>query len=318
MRVLVCGDLHCKPHLLQRALGCTKWDYFVFLGDACDNFGARQEDNLAIVRELIKAKEKYGSKFIWLIGNHDWGYYDESIGMSGHIQAGSANVNYLLKTYKNMWDFFWQQGKYVFSHAGIGVEFAESISETNYQEMKDNPGLNNPINQVGKACGGFSEAPSLIWARPQEITPLPEDLGIIQIVGHTPVEKISVINSLVVCDTMSQYPDGRFFGDQALLLIDGNMENGTATLKAINPETGRKKYGIELKNDNPTSGAKEHHRAAGAYSASIKGQSANTDGDSTGDKRNGKKHTSKKDTARGRSSVPNRKPRSSKSKTARK
>lgn len=246
MKILVCGDLHCKPYLLHKALNCTKWDYFVFLGDACDNFGATQEDNLRIIKELIKVKEKYQDKFIWIIGNHDWGYYDSSIDMSGHIHPGEANVHHLLATHKAMWQIYWQKGKYLFSHAGIGQDFVDSIAHTNYSEMKDNPGLNNPLNQVGPACGGYSSAASPLWARPKEIKELPKEEGLIQIVGHTPVEKIHIAtNGLVLCDTMSQYPDGRFYGDKALLVIEGNMSKGTAELKAIHPDTGRKWYGVQ-------------------------------------------------------------------------
>lgn len=245
MKILVCGDLHCKPNLLRRALGCTKWDYFVFLGDACDNFGATQENNIEIIQTLIRTKQRYGDRFIWLIGNHDWGYYDDSIGMSGHIHPGSAQIYHLLNDHKDMWDIMWRKGQYLFSHAGVSSNFAIATSETTPSEMKNNPGLNNPLNQVGVACGGYSHMPSLLWARPEEIIPLPDDMEIIQVVGHTPVEKIQVINGLVVCDTMSQYRNGDFLGDQALLVIEGNMNKG-AKLKAINPETGRKKYEIRV------------------------------------------------------------------------
>lgn len=239
MKTLVCGDIHCKPYMLTRALGCRKWDRFVFLGDACDNFGATQEDNIQIIKLLIETKKKYGDKFIWLIGNHDWGYYDDSINMSGHITAGSSSVEYLLKENRDLWDLFFCDGKRIYSHAGISLSFIHETSKIPAKELKENIGANNPMNNVGFACGGYSSAPSLLWARPEEIEKLP--LEDIQIVGHTPVEKITVMKekSLVICDTMSQYQDGSFIGDQTLLFID-DKDN----MFAINPETGRKKYEI--------------------------------------------------------------------------
>ena len=225
--------------MLTRALGCRKWDRFIFLGDACDNFGATQEDNIQIIKLLIETKKKYGDKFIWLIGNHDWGYYDDSVNMTGHIIAGSSSVEYLLKENREMWDLFFCDGKRIYSHAGISLSFIHETSKIPAKELKENIGVNNPMNNVGFACGGYSSAPSLIWARPDEIEKLP--LDDIQIVGHTPVEKITAMKekSLVICDTMSQYKDGSFIGDQTLLFID-DKDN----MFAINPETGRKKYEI--------------------------------------------------------------------------
>lgn len=241
MRILVCGDIHCKPYILESALKATKWDLFVFLGDACDNFGATQEDNINIVKLLIETKKKYGDKFVWLLGNHDWGYYDDSIDMTGHIRAGAANVHHLLKDNIDLWDLFYAKDKYIFSHAGISADFLIETSDYPYKELKEKVGANNPMNNVGYLCGGSSPNPSLLWARPEEVKPLALDN--IQIVGHTPVSKITVWNDkMVICDTFSQYPDKKFYGDKTLLLIDGNE------LKAINYETGRKKYGIDLSN----------------------------------------------------------------------
>ena len=104
MRLLVCGDIHCKPYILTRAVYATQWDKFVFLGDACDNWDATQEDNIGIIQELISYKASYGDKFVWLLGNHDWGYYDDSVRMSGHILPGEANVCHLLKDNIDLWD----------------------------------------------------------------------------------------------------------------------------------------------------------------------------------------------------------------------
>lgn len=237
MRILVCGDIHCKPYILTSALKATKWDLFVFLGDACDNFGATQEDNIEIIKLLIKTKKKYGDKFIWLLGNHDWGYYDDTVNMTGHIKAGSANIHHLLKENTELWDLFHAEGKYLFSHAGISADFLTLTRDIPYKDLKNNTGANNPMNQVGYSCGGDSPMPSLLWARPNEVITLPLDN--IQIVGHTPVEKITKFNDkMIICDTFSQYPTKDFIGDKTLLLIN----NGKMT--AINYETGRKKYDV--------------------------------------------------------------------------
>ena len=242
MRILVCGDLHCKGYALDLALACTKWDLFVFLGDACDNFDATQEDNIRIIKKLIECKKKYGDKFVWLLGNHDWAYYDDSIDLTGHIRAGAANVHYLLKENIDLWDLFYAKDKFIFSHAGIGARFLALVDTIPYKELKSSPGANNPMNEVGYRSGGWSNTPSLLWARPEEVDPLATDN--VQIVGHTPVKKITKArDDLIICDTFSQYPDLRFFGDKALLLLEGELGEKWS-MKAIDYRSGKVKYNV--------------------------------------------------------------------------
>jgi len=240
VRILVCGDIHCKPFILPKAVEATNWDIFVFLGDACDNFGATQEDNLEIIKQLADFKKKFGEKFVWLLGNHDWGYYDDTINMSGHILAGSSNVNYLLKEYRDLWDLFYMKDKFIFSHAGVSADFMPLTNSIPYKDLKEKTGANNPMNEVGYACGGTSTAPSLLWARPSEVISLATDN--VQIVGHTPVECITKFrDDLIICDTFSQYPDQSYIGDLSLLLLEGELGHEW-TMIAIDYETGRKLY----------------------------------------------------------------------------
>lgn len=249
MRIVACGDIHCKPHVLENALKATKWDKFVFLGDACDDWGKTQEDNLRTIKTIIDIKKTYGDKFVWLLGNHDWGYYDDTVNMSGHIRAGEANVCHLLEENIDSWELFYSpNGKIVFSHAGLGLEFLNECHNIPYKKLKRQRGQNNPVNNVGPLAGGWSTAPSLIWARPEEITPPTAETKLIstQIVGHTPVKKITTTeNGLVVCDTFSSYPDGTPYGDYSLLLIDISDDSSQDfTMSAINYLTGKELYHV--------------------------------------------------------------------------
>ena len=243
MKLLVCGDIHCKPDILRKALEATKWDKFIFLGDACDNWGATQEQNIEMVKLLMDMKNKYEDAFVWLLGNHDWGYYDTSVRMSGHILMGESNVHYLMKEAKSMWDLFYFDGptQTLFTHAGMGWDFLKETSGISVYDLRNMPGVNNPLNYIGPSCGGYSLSPSFIWARPDEVDALPTEVVKHQVVGHTPVEKIKKMNGLLVCDTFSQMPDGSFIGDKSLLLID----NQTGEAKAINLE-GKDMYAVEL------------------------------------------------------------------------
>lgn len=249
MKILVCGDLHCKPDVLKQALVAVPWDEFIFLGDACDEFGALQENNIEIIELLIETKKKFKDKFIWLLGNHDWGYYDDTISMTGHIYPGAENVKKLLEDSESMWELFYAKGKYVFTHAGISQDFLKAMGNTPYKELKTTRGINNPMNNVGSACGGYSSSPSLLWIRPKELqNPL---FNTIQIVGHTPVKRITVQKysesstlgaKLILCDTFSQTPYYTPIGDQSLLYMD--FQDGLeADLTAINLE-GKELYKV--------------------------------------------------------------------------
>ena len=80
--------------------------------------------------------------------------------------------------------------------------------------------------------GGLSDAPSLLWARPEEVEALALDN--IQVVGHTPVFYISMRpNNLILCDTFSQFKDGRVIGDETLLLLEGKLSSNDWKMTAI-------------------------------------------------------------------------------------
>lgn len=237
MRFLVCGDIHCKPDILKQAVKSRPWDKFIFLGDACDNWGATQKDNLDTLQAVLDLKHEYGENFIWLLGNHDWGYYDKSIRMSGHIYENEDSVGRFLYQCIELWDIVYAKNGYIFSHAGLTWPALSGLSEVSVRELKHRPGKNNPLNNVGVACGGYSETPSPLWARPSEIIDIP--LGNIQIVGHTPVKEINRwSDKLIVCDTFSQYPDGGFIGDKTLLYIEED------NIVAVDYETGEELYEV--------------------------------------------------------------------------
>lgn len=239
MRYLVVGDTHCKPHILKEAENSTNWDMMIFLGDACDNWGATQADNIAMVKQLIDMKNKYHGKFVWLIGNHDWGYVDTSVRMSGHIKENEILIHDLLVENINLWNVAAKFDNILFSHAGVsrlflqelGTDFDNCVKAIN--SLRLSPDRGNLLNEVGRQCGGFSYTPSPIWARPDEIG----YTDCIQVVGHTPVERIENNNGAIICDTWSQYSDGRYIGDNTFLLI----ENGVFTAIDSN---GKEQYTV--------------------------------------------------------------------------
>lgn len=233
MKMLVLGDLHCKPWILDAfCQDAEQYDKIIFLGDACDNFGCTQSDNFSTLIAIADYKEKLGDKFVWLLGNHDWGYYDNSVKMSGHIEHDSVLIHDFLKQRKDSWDIVYKGGGYLFSHAGVTNEFIKhpvwrsgmGVAKM-INRLKAHPGWSNPLNNVGLSCGGYSLVPSPLWMRPEDLARRDLQLlamrGCKQVVGHTPVHDIQFHQGMLCIDTFSQYRDGTPYGDQTALLIDG-------------------------------------------------------------------------------------------------
>lgn len=237
-KILACGDIHTKTDLLEKALKVCEWDYFVFLGDACDDWGASQLDNVAAIEKLISLKKEYGDKFIWIMGNHDWYYIDNSKNISGHIKNSEQEVQKRLLDNIDDIELLWNYGRFNFTHAGISKDFIPFTFGYTLSEMKELRGDENPINMVTSTSGGRDSASSMIWARPDDTEPFPKEMSnIIQVVGHTPMGSINFINNVFYCDTLSRNPYGNSIGDETVLLLElDKNDNGVA--KAINIDSG--------------------------------------------------------------------------------
>ncbi len=242
MKTFVFGDIHCKPEILDRNFVIAeklKADKIVFLGDACDEWYCTQQDNINIVEKLIAAKKELGDKFVWLLGNHDWAYYDPSILITGHITEGSSKIRDMLDKNKKMWDLLYDDGFAIYSHAGLEEGFYKEQKDWTIKNLSDEcnsldiKGLNtlkkspdeygefcNPINNIGRSSGGYCNNPSPLWIRPDEFKK-PAG-GRLNIVGHTPSTTVlyDEYKKLIVCDTFSKFSNGMFIGDQSTLLIE--------------------------------------------------------------------------------------------------
>ena len=249
MKALVIGDLHAKTTAFARIINHTKdlgdpYDRIIFVGDACDDWLATIEDNLEMLDMLAATKKHYGDKFIWLLGNHDWAYYDPSIPISGHMLDTDDKVKNFLKEHIQDWSIVYEEEGHLFSHAGVCVdflrhplllspkhpEFLDSINKLKYQ-----PEYYNPLNSVGLSCGG-QQTPSPLWLRPKDIslshlTPLTKYK---QVIGHTPVPYIQFQSGMLMVDTFSTYPNMLPIGNSATLIIE--TDGGNEKLYQLTPD----------------------------------------------------------------------------------
>ena len=258
MRILVCGDLHCKLNILQRTINkfkAEKFDKVVFLGDYCDDWNAQPEDSYQLVSDLIEFKKEFPDKVILLLGNHDLSEW-----MANHFYCSGFNptthfiIKNLFEDNQDLFQLTYSDGNHLYSHAGVEVNWLKNlyIIDDIYLPKNDkNPDVwsdyfnwvyrNRDTDEiankvfprladVGGMRGGLG-SPSLIWADKEEL--IRSSLPFInQIVGHTPVKTItkhiftngdSSKNILFFCDTHSTYSNGENYGNNDFLTIEGPL-----------------------------------------------------------------------------------------------
>lgn len=224
-KVLVIPDIHLKPVIFDRAekiLESGQADFAVQLGDLVDDWG--EEFNYMLYDRTIKRAIEFHRKFpktLWCMGNHDFGYYLPEYGRkeTGHSRAQEdtmaehvaemVGVGIEQKTIQVV-------DNVIFSHAGLTDDWIATLTldGTDY-EMGDYIEVlaNNP-------------EPDLLWDENSPIWTRPQHTGEIlfsdkmQVVGHTPVEKISFVDNLLSTDVFSTYRNGAPFGERRFAIVD--------------------------------------------------------------------------------------------------
>jgi len=218
--------VHLKPWMFRDAAKLLKAgtaDHAVSLMDIADDFD--KEMNINLYEETYDAAISLAKEFpdtLWCYGNHDlsydWGYletgyspYAEStvIRKLSELQRGIKNE--LQLAYVHRID------NVLFSHGGVTQEFVrEHISA---RESRDTNLVLDVINAFGKREMWKDNSP--IWARPQYgDLKMYQEKRLLQVVGHTPVERITQTGNLISCDVFSTYRDGSPIGTEEFLLLD--------------------------------------------------------------------------------------------------
>ena len=245
-KILVCGDLHTKYNIFEKVKDLAEgYDKTIFLGDYVDEWNKAPDASYNLLFDLIAHKKQKPEKTVLLLGNHclsEW--LGVPFACSGYNPYTHDLVSALMKQEDN-WRLFQiahAENGVLFTHAGITESWARNFldSEDNTAEKiadKLNWALQNRtadgekiflgLANAGYARGGNGD-PSPIWA--DEIELMADCYpNIEQVVGHTPVRTIEIINQfgkrLTFCDTHSLYPDGRQIGDNTLLEINDGQKN---------------------------------------------------------------------------------------------
>ena len=226
MKVLVIPDVHLKPWIFdaaQDAMKTSKADKAVCLMDIPDEWN--QEANLDLYIQTFECALNFQEAYpdsLWCYGNHDLSYLwlqQES----GFSFLAIQTVNEYIKKLRdllpdtNQMAYIHKIDNVLFMHGGLTKAFVKHYaSDTDYD---DADAVVDLINHLGYKEIWDDASP--IWYRPQfnaELMYKQDEL--LQVVGHTPVEKITKDFNILSCDVFSTYRDLRPIGSEEFLLID--------------------------------------------------------------------------------------------------
>ena len=211
--IIVIGDVHgldCWKPLVKEHSGCR----IVFLGDYLDPYEyVPHKKLLANFCAIMALKRARPDDVVLLLGNHDMHYFcsDATIGSRFNYQIGRT-VSRLFLENISLFQYAWQEGDLVFTHAGISQKwFVEDFKGDTGRLIAEQ--LNHPSEEqiaslcrVGMLRGGMKGATGgIFWADMEELDdPLH---GFTQIVGHNRVEEVTVRtgnhdNKIVFCDSL--------------------------------------------------------------------------------------------------------------------
>lgn len=225
MKVLVIPDVHLKPWMFDRASGIMKScgaECAVCLMDMPDDWN--EEYNIELYRDTFDSAIRFQKTYphtLWCYGNHDLSYIWNQ-NESGFSMAASQMVNEKLAALRKelpankQMSYIHRIDNVLFVHGGLTEAFAERYAS---KEDEDTDLVLEKINGLG--CSEMWSDDSPIWFRPQEcLEKMYKHEGYLQVVGHTPVDRISRDWNVISCDVFSTYWTGEPIGTQEFLLVD--------------------------------------------------------------------------------------------------
>ena len=236
MKYLFVGDIHNHKYMfddVKRLDDKYKFDRIIFFGDYVDDWFTDNHQSLETLDIIFNLKVSDLDKYTLLIGNHELSYM--GFPCSGHHYELEDIMQ--MKLFENIdkLDFYTevQCGKDTFycTHAGITAEYINLALGGKDSWLENLKELNNDkLNSLSllTPCsyfrGGVSECSSFVWADIREFILSHADRPIVknQIIGHTLVPNIKIVDNCYFIDTHSTHPDGRQYGDKSYLVWDEN------------------------------------------------------------------------------------------------
>lgn len=212
MRTLVLGDTHGR-FLWKQIIEQEQPDRVIFIGDYFDSYDLSAAEQIHNFKEIIEYKESGKAEVILLIGNHDYHYMsgiDEHY--SGYQHKSAPAINQLIEENKHHLQMAYKLDKYLFTHAGVSSEFMNNVFGIDGWTVDSIADLLNDLFtykprtfEFGAMVSykrldflnpyGDNTEQSPIWIRPRSLMSANHNTlrkQIVQVVGHTQVNKIDV------------------------------------------------------------------------------------------------------------------------------
>ena len=200
MKIIVFGDIHgrtCWKDIVQK----ESFDKVVFLGDyVSTHYDISEQDQIENLREILQFKRDNPNDVILLRGNHDmqhcgFGWAE----CSGYFINVEKWMMENIEEFLTLTQWVYVEDNIIFSHAGISKTWYEKNQFASIESInKEEPTCVfafTPDNW--RDSTGTSKTQPLTWIRPQSLVNDMLD-GYSQVVGHTPVTRISEIKQLMV------------------------------------------------------------------------------------------------------------------------
>lgn len=236
MKIVSVGDVHGRAD--WKLIKIEDYDLIVFVGDYVDSFICTDEQILNNLMDIIQLKKDYPDKVVLLLGNHDIQYrFLNEYGCSGFRPSMASSLEHLFKDFKDLFKAAHQVENTIWTHAGMSKGWfdlnkdtieevqkkfeTKNLAETlNYMLMM-NRNYNGVLHQVGRKRGGRYNFGGITWADRVE-TKNDYLEGYHQIVGHTPIERITLFgdekDSIRYIDVMDEQNKERNFYKHEILV----------------------------------------------------------------------------------------------------
>lgn len=223
MKIVVFSDIHGSEKCQKLMIKERDADKFVFLGDYFDSKTISFEQQLQNYHVLMELKKLNKKDVELLLGNHEYHYlYSVKEPYSGYQENYATIIQDMLEhnVHDNIFNICYAYDNLIFSHAGITKTWCKN-NKIKFKKRKAKliaQDINNLFKQSLKSFSFFNcvkqskkfsydsygnnQYQSPIWIRPESLIQdkINDDTNMIQIVGHTHVEKIVFNDNLYFVD----------------------------------------------------------------------------------------------------------------------
>lgn len=262
---IVVGDMHVKQKwilpYIDRVIDNfdSTINHILFLGDYVDDWGVSDEDilnALGIQIDWVNNKKESGFDIICLCGNHDFSYLKAEQGKDYYCSGHRNSIHGMVKRKLERLDPCMAcniTDKVIATHAGITREWFDSLSDNHFFLDNDSSAeslatmiscMNNEqddhfLFDCGISRGGWTH-PGPLWADRRELLAEENPMKVVQIVGHTPIETLSIAENgesrICFCDTFSTRGYGEAIGDGSIMIIGWDSDTGDVVFSTTRPE----------------------------------------------------------------------------------